>query len=153
VALLNPRARILRGRSVVSADAPDRLRGRRAVVVEDGPTITHGGMPHGAGYAFCRDIGATIVDPRPAAVGDIADAYRAYPHIGPVLPALGYGPAQLENLRRTLDGVDADVIAVATPIDLAAVIPLSKPSVRIRYDYAEADTPGLGDLVGAFLAK
>jgi predicted GTPase len=152
VGLLNPRARILRGRSVVAADAPERLRGRRVVVVEDGPTITHGGMPHGAGYALCREIGASIVDPRPAAAGDIADAYRAYPHIGAVLPALGYGPAQLENLRLTLDKVDAEIIAIATPIDLAAVIPLSKPSVRIRYDFAEADAPGLGGLVGEFMA-
>jgi predicted GTPase len=148
---LNARARIVRGRSVVAADRPELLRGRRVVVVEDGPTITHGGMPHGAGYALCRELGAAIVDPRPAAFGDIAEAYRTYPHIGPVLPALGYGPAQLDDLRRTLERVEADVVAVATPIDLGALLPLAKPSVRIRYDYAEAESPGLGDLVDEFI--
>jgi predicted GTPase len=148
---LNARARIVRGRSVVAADRPELLRGQRVVVVEDGPTITHGGMPHGAGYALCRELGAAIVDPRPAAFGDIAEAYRTYPHIGPVLPALGYGPAQLDDLRRTLERVEADVVAVATPIDLGALLPLAKPSVRIRYDYAEAESPGLGDLVDEFI--
>jgi predicted GTPase len=154
VAHINPTAKVLRGRSDAAADDPDALRGRRVLVVEDGPTITHGGMPHGAGYAVCRELdGTEIVDPRPAAVGDIAAAYAAYPHIGPVLPALGYSDTQLDDLRRTIDAVDAEIVAVATPIDLAARLDIGKPAARVRYAYAEADDPGLGALVDAFIAE
>jgi predicted GTPase len=154
VAHINPAAKVLRGRSDAAADDPDALRGRRVLVVEDGPTITHGGMPHGAGYAVCRELdGTEIVDPRPAAVGDIAAAYAAYPHIGPVLPALGYSDTQLDDLRRTIDAVDAEIVAVATPIDLAARLDIGKPAARVRYAYAEADDPGLGALVDAFIAE
>ena len=153
VAGINPAAKILRGRSETAADDPDALRCRRVLVVEDGPTITHGGMATGAGYAVCRDLGAAeIADPRPAAVGTIAAAFAAYPHIGPVLPALGYSDAQLKDLQETIDAVDADIVAVATPIDLAARLDIAKPSVRVRYNYAEADDPGLGAQVDAFIA-
>ena len=148
---INGSARILRGASPVTLDEGQALRGKRVVVVEDGPTTTHGGMPWGAGYVAARAAGAHVVDPRSYAAPDITAVYLDYPHIGPVLPAMGYSAAQLDALRRSLDATPADVVIAATPIDLAALIPLNKPVVRARYEYAEAEEPGLGAEVDAFL--
>jgi predicted GTPase len=151
---LNPAAPIVRAASPVRLDDPAAVRGRRVVVVEDGPTVTHGDMPHGAGWVAARAAGAVeIVDPRPYAPPGLADIYRGYPHIGPVVPAVGYNPAQLDDLRRTLDAVPADLVVAATPLDLAALIPLAKPVVRARYEFAEAGAPTLAALVDAFLAR
>jgi len=150
----NPRAQVVRARMPVSLDAPEAVRGRRVLVVEDGPTITHGGMPHGAGLVAAREAGAeTIVDPRAAADPAIAVVYAAYPHIGPVLPATGYSPAQLEALRRTINRAAADVVVSATPIDLAALLELNKPLVRARYEFEDAESPGLAAEVERFLAR
>lgn len=110
-------------------------------------------MPHGAGFVAAVAAGARVVDPRPWAAPGIAAAYAAYPHLGPVLPALGYSPAELEALRRTLDAAEADVIVSGTPADLAALLPLRKPVVRARYELAELEEPGLGAHVDAFLAR
>jgi predicted GTPase len=148
---VNPDAPITLGALPLTLDA-DAVRGRRVVVVEDAPTITHGSMPHGAGFVAATAAGARIVDPRPAAVGPLAHAFVQYPHIGPVLPSLGYSPAQLDALARTLARVDADVVVAATPVDLARLIALDKPVVRVRYEFAEAGAPGLGALVDAALA-
>jgi len=154
VRALLPDVPIVRGASPVRLDDPAAVRGRRVVVVDDGPTLTHGGMAHGAGFVAASRAGAAaIVDPRPFAAPEIAAAYAAYPHLGPVLPALGYSPAQLDALRRTLDAVDADVIVSGTPADLAALVPLRKPVVRARYEFADLDEPGLGAQVDAFLAR
>jgi len=123
-------------------------------VVEDGPTITHGGMAHGAGYLAARRAGAAvIVDPRSVAAGSIAEVFRDYPHIGPVLPATGYSPAQLDALAQTIDAVQADVVVAATPVDLAALLRPTKPVVRARYEFVDLDTPGLADVVDRFLAS
>jgi len=149
---INPRAPILRAASPITlADAAD-LSGRRVVVVEDGPSLTHGGMAYGAGYVAASRAGARIVDPRSHAAPAMAEVYRRYPHIGPVLPAMGYSEGQLADLKATLDAVPADLVLVATPADLAALIPLNKPSVRVRYEFAELDAPGLADRVRDFLA-
>ena len=130
---------------------PEQVRGKRVLVVEDGPTITHGGMPYGAGYvAATQAQAAEIVDPRSAADGRIAQLYGQYPHIGPVLPAVGYHPAQLRALERTINAVAADLV-VATPCDLTALIAIDKPVVAARYEFAEVGEPRLGDLVRAFL--
>jgi predicted GTPase len=148
----NPRARVIRGGSPVTAADPALLRGRRVLIVEDGPSITHGGRPWGAGYVAAQQAGAAeIVDPRAAAAPEIAGVFAKYPHIGPVLPAMGYGPAQLAALERTIADADAEAVAIATPCDLAALIAIDKPATRISYDYAELEEPGLGAAVDAFL--
>ncbi len=152
VRAVNPHCEIVRAASPVTIDAPDAVRGRRVVVVDDGPTLTHGGMAYGAGYAAAVAGGAAeIVDPRGCAAPEIRAVYERYPHLGRVLPAVGYSEAQLEALRKTLDEVDADVVVSGTPIDLAARVPLAKPVVRARYAFAEADEPGLGARVDAFV--
>jgi predicted GTPase len=152
--LANPRARVVRASLNVALDDPSAVRGKRVVVVEDGPTLTHGGMPHGAGLVAARAAGAAaIVDPRPAAAPAIAAVYDEYRHIGPVLPATAYSEAQLEALRATLDAIDADVIVSATPVDLAVLLRPAKRVVRVRYEYADLDTPGLEEALDRFLAE
>jgi len=149
----NPHAAIVRGSMPVRLDDAAAVCGKRVLVVEDGPTITHGGMPHGAGYVAARQAGAAaIVDPRAFAAPEIAAVYATYPHIGPVLPALGYSPAQLEALRRTINSARADVVVAATPIDLAALIAIDKPVVRARYEFIDSETPGLVAELDRFLA-
>jgi predicted GTPase len=149
---INPRAAIVRGASPVELADPDAVRDKRVLVVEDGPTITHGGMAYGAGYvAATRAQPREIVDPRASAHADIAAVYARYPHIGKVLPALGYHPHQLEALRTTINASSAEVVVAATPCDLGALIYIDKPAVRASYEFAEAGEPGLGSLVDAFL--
>jgi predicted GTPase len=150
---VNPDAPIVRAASPVRLDDAAAVRGRRAVVVEDGPTITHGSMPHGAGFAAATAAGAIVVDPRPVAAPLLRDVFVQYPHIGPVVPAVGYSPAQLEALRLTLDRAKADLVVAATPVDLARLFPLDKPIVRARYEFAETSEPGLGSLIDAWLAR
>ncbi|MBI3513191.1 MAG: GTPase [Proteobacteria bacterium] len=150
---VNPLAPLVEAASPVRLDDAAAVAGRRVLVVEDGPTITHGGMPHGAGYRAAMAAGATIVDPRAAAVPAIAALYRRYPHIGPVLPAVGYGAEQRAALRATIERAEVDVVVAATPVDLAALIRPSKPVVRARYEFAETGTPRLSDLVDGFLAR
>jgi predicted GTPase len=151
---VNPRATIVRAKSPIYLENPEAVRDRRVLVVEDGPTTTHGGMPYGAGYiAATRARAAAIVDPRQFAVPEIAAIYRQYPHIGPVLPAMGYFPAQLAALEATINRADVDVVVAATPSDLGALIAANKPIVRARYEFAEADDPGLGYYVEQFLDR
>ena len=151
---VNPQAPILRARSPVRLDDPTAVNGRRVLVVEDGPTITHGGMAYGAGYVAARAAGAaSIVDPRLSAVPEIAAVFGAYPHIGAVLPAVGYGPAQLAALAATINNSAAEIVVSATPIDLARLVHLAKPVIRARYDYAGDGTPALSSFVDAFLDR
>jgi predicted GTPase len=153
VAAIVPGVPIVRAASPVRIDGAERLRGRRVLVVEDGPTITHGGMPSGAGLSALRageDV--AIVDPRASAAPDIARVYAQYPHIGPVLPAMGYSDAQLASLRATINASDADVVLAATPIDLARLGGFEKPVVRARYGYVDAGTPTLATVVIELLA-
>ena len=149
---LNPRAPIVRGASPVALEDEAAVRGRRVLVVEDGPTITHGGMAYGAGFVAATRAGACIADPRAWASPEIAAVYAQYPHIGPVLPAMGYSPQQLAALRATLERADVDVVVAGTPIDLAALLQIKKPVVRARYEFAELDTPGLWGEVERLLA-
>ncbi|MDJ0786445.1 MAG: GTPase [Myxococcota bacterium] len=148
---LRPDVPILRAASPVRLDDPEAVRGRRVVVVDDGPTLTHGGMAFGAGHQAAVAAGAQVVDPRPGAAPEILAVYRAYPHLERVLPAMGYGEAQLDALRRTLDAADADCIVAGTPVDLAALVPLRLPVVRARYEYEDAEEPGLGAWVDRLL--
>jgi len=151
---VNPTATIVRAASPIQLDQPEAVRGRRVLVVEDGPTTTHGGMAYGAGYVAATHTHATeIVDPRPFAVPEIAAVYAQYPHIQAILPAMGYSATQLEALKQTIDRVPADVVVAATPIDLAALIQVNKPIVPARYEFAEVSEPGLAAQVTAFLDR
>ncbi len=151
---INPLATIVRGASPITLEDPAAVRGKAVLAVDDGPTITHGGMPYGAAFIAARQAGAAhIVDPRPWAAPPIADVYAAYPHIGPVLPAMGYSPDQIAALRETIDAAEADVVVAGTPIDLAALLRVAKPVVRARYEYAETGTPGLWAYVDDFLTQ
>jgi len=139
---VNPRAPVLLGRSEVRLDDPARVRGRRALVIEDGPTLTHGGMAFGAGLLAARAAGAAeIVDPRPFAPARLQAVLARYPSLGPVLPMLGYADEDVEDLRRTLAAAEADVVVVGTPIDVARLVGIDRPMVRARYAFSE-DTPG-----------
>ncbi|HUZ74177.1 MAG TPA: hypothetical protein VMU87_14440 [Stellaceae bacterium] len=151
---INPRATIVRSASPVRLDDSAAVKGRRVLVIEDGPTITHGGMPYGAGYvAAVAAEAAEIIDPRPRARGAIREAYAAYPHIGRVLPALGYSPAELQDLMETIVATSPELVISATPIDLARLIPIGVPLVRARYEFAELGEPHLSALVDAFLDR
>ena len=151
---LNATAPIVRAASPVRLDDAAAVQGRRVLIVEDGPTITHGGMAHGAGYVAAVAAGAlAIVDPRPFAVPELRRVFEAYPHIGPVLPAVGYSPAQLAALAATINGADADVVVCGSPVDLGRMVRIDKPIVRARYDFAEAGEPRLSDIVDAFIAR
>jgi predicted GTPase len=148
VAQTVPGVPIVRAASPVHIDEPEKLRHRRVLVVEDGPTITHGGMAFGAGFAAARAAGdVEIVDPRESAAADIARVYSQYPHIGPVLPATGYSDAQLAALRATINASRAEVVLSATPLDLARLGGIDRPVVRARYGYADAGTPTLAEVV------
>jgi predicted GTPase len=152
VRLIQPGAKIVLGASPVVLDDPAAVQGRRVLVVEDGPSITHGGMSYGAGYVAATEAqAAEIVDPRAAADEALAEVYAQYPHIGRVLPALGYHRAQLAALARTINRADADLVVSGTPCDLGALVKIDKPIVRARYEYAEMEEPGLGALVQEFL--
>jgi len=149
-----PKAKIILADSEVSVSEPDRIHGRRVLVVEDGPTLTHGGMAYGAGMIAARMHGAgEIVDPRPFAVGTIEKAYKTYPHIGPVLPAMGYSPAQIEDLETTIHNVDCDLVLFATPIKLNQLLSIDHPAIRVFYTYRDHGTPGLEDALRPFLQK
>lgn len=148
---MNPHARIVRANFPVRLDDPDAVTGRRALVIEDGPTITHGGMRFGAGMVAARAAGATIVDPRPFAAPAIREVLEQHPHIESVLPAMGYSPAQLEALVATINASPADVVVSATPIDLARLLHPGKPVVRARYEFEDASAPGLEAEIDAFV--
>jgi predicted GTPase len=152
IAAVNPAARIVHAASPVRVDEPARLEGKRVLIVEDAPTVTHGGMPYGAGYVAARALrGVQIVDPRASATPELRRAYAAYPHIGPVLPAMGYGEAQLAELRATINASAAEVVLAATPVDLARLGGIERPVVRARYGYADVGEPTLATLVLALL--
>lgn len=147
----NPAATLIQTASVFEIDDPEAIRGARVLVIEDGPTTTHGGMAYGAGLLAAKAAGAAeIVDPRPYAKGSLERVFRENPHLTSVLPAVGYSPAQLADLAETTKAAPCDVIAIGTPIDLARVVDLGKPSVRVRYSVADASAPTIDDLVSEF---
>jgi len=145
---LNPRAVQLEAASPLFVDDPEAIRGKRVLVVEDGPTLTHGEMAYGAGYVAARRFGAKeIVDPRQFAVRSIKATYEKYPKTGPILPAMGYGDAQRKDLEETINNSDVDLVIVGTPIDLKRVIDIRKPSQRVRYELQEIGQPTLKELL------
>jgi predicted GTPase len=143
----NPDAVIVEARSPITVEQGTSLAGKRVLVVEDGPTLTHGEMDHGAGVVAARRAGASIVDPRPWAVGSIKEVFDNYPHIGALLPAMGYSVEQREELARTINSAEADVVLIATPIDLRKVCDIEKPAVRAIYELEEVSIPTLGDVI------
>lgn len=149
---LNPDATVVRARSPLSVPSSDFIRGKKVLAVEDGPTLTHGGMQFGAAVVAARMYGAgELVDPRPWAVGEIAETFKKYPDIGPLLPAMGYGDVQIMDLESTINAVECDLILVGTPISLARIIDIEKPSLRVTYRLAEEGT-ALADALSS-LAK
>jgi predicted GTPase len=144
----NPGAVVIEAASPLFVEGREQIRGKRVLVIEDGPTVTHGGMGYGAGAVAARKFGAAeIVDPHPYAVASIADTYRKYPTTGPVLPAMGYGPKQIADLEATIRAADCDLVIIATPIDLRRLIGIDKPSVRVRYELQEIGKPDLDDVL------
>ncbi|HMN62786.1 MAG TPA: GTPase, partial [Anaerolinea sp.] len=144
----NPRAQIIEAASPLFVDDPQSIRGKRVLVIEDGPTLTHGEMAYGAGWVAARRFGAAeIVDPRPYAVGSIIDTYQKYPGTGKILPAMGYGDAQMHDLEQTIANAPVDLVISATPIDLTRVIKVTKPMQRVRYELEEIGKPDMVDLL------
>ena len=146
--MLNPTATVIEAASPLFVDDPLAIRGQRVLVVEDGPTLTHGGMAYGAGWVAARRFGAAeIVDPRPFAVGSILQTYRNYPSTGDILPAMGYGEEMVSELEQTINNADVDMVIIGTPIDLAGLLKINKPSQRVRYELQEIGQPTLTDIL------
>ncbi|MHA1481655.1 MAG: GTPase, partial [Candidatus Thorarchaeota archaeon] len=150
---VNPTATIIDAASPVGIEDMEKIKGKRVLIVEDGPTVTHGDMPYGAGYIAARKAGAIIIDPRPYAVGSIEETFDKYDHLEDVLPAMGYGKKQMEELEETINNAEVDAVIIGTPIDLAKLIKINKPNVRIRYDLQEIGKPDLEDVLKQFVAK
>jgi len=146
--LLNPGAVIIEAASPLFVDDPLAIRGKRVLVIEDGPTLTHGEMAYGAGWVAARRFGAAeIVDPRPFAVGSILETYRKYPTTGEILPAMGYGDEMMHELEQTINNADVDLVVIGTPIDLASLLKINKPSQRVRYELQEIGQPTLSEIL------
>lgn len=153
LAALNPRATIVEAESPLEVASPEAVKGCRVLAVEDGPTLTHGEMPYGAAYLAAQHWGAAVVDPRPYARGSLAESYRQFPQLGPVLPALGYGSDMIKDLAATINAVPADLVLCGTPIDLGRLILINKPMQRVRYGYADHGVPRLADLLSEWWNK
>ena len=151
IVAVNPSALIVEACSPITVENAEALRGRRVLVVEDGPTLTHGEMAYGAGYLAAKDYGCEIVDPRPYAVGSIASTFAKYKTTGPVLPAMGYSPLQVQELEETIRATPCDVVLIATPIDLRRVVRIDQPTQRVKYELVEVSSPSLEDILRARL--
>lgn len=148
---LNPLAMLIEAASPISVEDPDIIRGRDVLVVEDGPTVTHGHMSYGAGTVAARKLGARPVDPRPYAVGSLVGVYASHPHLGPILPAMGYGDTQIEELRATIAKVPCDAVVIGTPIDLRRLLNTQIPATRTGYELQEIGHPTLRDALTSLL--
>lgn len=147
ISRINPRARVMEASSSIDVDHPEWIEGKRVLVIEDGPTITHGGMPDGAGATLSRRLAAEMVDPRPYAVGSLREVFETYPHIGKVLPAMGYSGEQIQDLEETVRKAVCDAVVLATPTDLRRKIQMNRPAVRVRYDFEIDLEPILKDFL------
>jgi predicted GTPase len=144
----NPGAAIILADSAVSVNEPDQVKGKRVLVVEDGPTLTHGEMSYGAGVIAARRFGAaSLANPRPYLKGTLVKTFQSYPHIGTLLPAMGYSSGQIRDLEDTINDCPCDLVLSATPIDLTAVVKVNKPVVRVRYSYQDNSSPTLEDVI------
>ncbi|MDX2429478.1 MAG: cyclic 2,3-diphosphoglycerate synthase [Bacteroides sp.] len=151
---VNPEALVIDGASPIRVDNPEMIKGKRVLVVEDGPTLTHGEMKIGAGVVAARKFGASeLVDPRPFTVGKLSETFEIYPNIGVLLPAMGYGEEQLKDLETTINSSDCDAVVIGTPIDLSRIINIKKPFTRVYYDLQEIGEPNLEGVLNDFLKK
>ncbi|MDY0103608.1 MAG: cyclic 2,3-diphosphoglycerate synthase [Lentimicrobium sp.] len=154
LAKINPKAIIVDAASPLTVDKPELIRGKRVLVVEDGPTLTHGEMKIGAGVVAALKYGAgELVDPRPFTVGKLSETFRIYPNIGTLLPAMGYGDEQVRDLEKTIENTDCDAVVIATPIDLSRIVKINKPTVKVGYDLQEIGTPNLTGILDDFVKK
>ena len=151
---VNPTAVVIDAASPLTVHHPELIKGKRVLVVEDGPTLTHGEMKLGAGTVAARKYGAReMVDPRPFVVGKLAETFKTYPNIGTLLPAMGYGEQQIADLEKTINKTDCDTVVIATPIDLQRIVKINKPSTKVDYDLEEIGRPKLSDVLGDFVKK
>ncbi|RLD33130.1 MAG: GTPase [Bacteroidetes bacterium] len=154
IAKVNPNAIVIDAASPITVDDPSMIRGKKVLVVEDGPTLTHGGMKIGAGTVAAQKFGAAeLVDPRPYTVGKLSETFNIYPNIGTLLPAMGYGEEQLKDLETTINNVECDAVVIGTPIDLNRIIKINKPNTRVYYDLQEIGYPDLKGLLDDFVKK
>lgn len=154
IAKVAPKSIVVDGASPIKVDNPALIKGKRVLVVEDGPTLTHGEMKIGAGTVAAKKFGAAeLVDPRPFTVGKLSETFKIYPNIGTLLPAMGYGAQQLKDLETTINNVDCDAVVIGTPIDLNRIIKINKPSTRVYYDLQEIGNPNLEEIVDDFVVK
>lgn len=152
ISALNPRALVIDAASPLIVEDGNAIRGKRVLCVEDGPTLTHGGMKYGAAVMAAKKYqAAEIIDPRPFATGKIRRTYARYPEVGPLLPAMGYGEEQIKDLGETIAAVDCDLVVIGTPIDLTRIVPIQQPTVRVMYDLAEIGRPNLVDALKQFV--
>ncbi len=150
---INKKAVIIKAAMDRFVDRPELIRGKRVLIVEDGPTLTHGGLGYGAGMIEAKSLGAFIISPRSKAVGSIRDVFVKYPHLGTVLPAMGYSRKQMEELQETINNVDCDSVLIGTPVDLRNLLNINKPAARVRYEIREIGKPNLEDVLRRFLRK
>jgi predicted GTPase len=152
IAKVNPNAMVIDGASPIKVDNPELIRGKRVLVIEDGPTLTHGEMKIGAGTVAAQKYGAAeMVDPRPFTVGKLTTTFQIYPNIGTLLPAMGYGDQQLQDLEATINRTDCDSVIIATPIDLNRIIKITKPNTRVYYDLQEIGDPNFDQVLDQFV--
>jgi predicted GTPase len=146
IGMVNPGAMVIDAASPIYVDDYESIRGKRVLVVEDGPTLTHGEMTYGAGVVAAQKFGASeLIDPRPFITGTIKDTFRQYPDIGTLLPAMGYGNKQIRDLEKTINSSDAEIVIIGTPIDLRKILNMNKPAVRVYYELQEIGKPNLND--------
>ncbi len=154
IAKVNPNAIVIDGASPIRVDDPDVIKGKRVLVVEDGPTLTHGEMKIGAGTVAAQKYGAAeLIDPRPYTVGKLSETFRIYPNIGTLLPAMGYSEQQLKDLETTINNTDCDAVVIGTPIDLNRIVKINKPTTRVYYDLQEIGYPTLDEVLTDFVKK
>jgi predicted GTPase len=148
---MNPNAKVIEANSSLYVEQAQLIANKRVLVVEDGPTLTHGGMKYGAGTLAARQNNASeIIDPRPWLKGSLVETFKKYPDIGPLLPAMGYGKKQVQDLESTINASDCDLVVIGTPIDLARIINIEKPSVRVQYEIQEIGSPNLDSVLKEF---
>jgi len=154
IAKVNPNATVIDGASPISVEDPSIIKGKKVLVVEDGPTLTHGEMKIGAGTVAAQKFGASeIVDPRPYTVGRLKETFEIYPEIGKLLPAMGYGDEQIKDLEKTINNTDCDSVVIGTPIDLNRIVKIKKPNTRVYYDLDEIGKPDIQEMVDEFVKK
>jgi len=154
IAAVNPNAVVIDGASTIAVEDPSVIKGKKVLVVEDGPTLTHGEMKIGAGVVAAEKFGATgIVDPRPYTVGRLTETFENYPDIGTVLPAMGYGEVQLKDMETTINNTECDAVVVATPIDMNRILKIDKPNTRVFYDLQEIGSPNFEEILADFGKK